>query len=274
MTIPLISKIGNYLFPGWKCPHACKGAHWWQINEIPINMERKGGNYLFPGWKCPHACKRAHWWQINEIPINMEKMWLAQTQWFLISCKGLCTQIVQTNLEFQFMTTIVMSMATKSSNLDDHISGANLQNDGHTPTSPSDWKGLEEMGASGSAPSHSPSWSPERQPSPGHSGTQYCLGICVTLTKKRGAAPPAPHIWMVPVVEDMLWHGWAGITKAVVTGPGRAILFYGRHSLGGLNLGEVRDATFPLTGAGTWVGKLAHLATDPLSIQEDWQVIA
>ena len=53
-------------------------------------------------------------------------------------------------------------------------------------------------------------------------------------------------------------------------GPGRAILFYGRHSLGeGLSLGEARDATFTLTGAGTLVGKLAHPTTNPLTIQED-----
>ena len=167
------------------------------------------------------------------------------------------------------MTTIVMLMATKSSNLDDQISGANLQNDGHTPTSSSGQKDLEEMGVSGSAPSHSPSQSPERWPSPGHPRTQYCLGICINLTKKRGAAPPPPHAWMVPVVEDMLQHGRAGLTKAVVMSPGRAILFYRRCSLGeGLSLGEVRDATFTLTGAGTWVGKLAHLSTNPLTIQE------
>ena len=36
----------------------------------------------------------------------------------------------------------------------------------------------------------------------------------------------------------------------------------------------MRDAIFTLTGAGTWVGKSADLATDPLTIQEDWQVIA
>ena len=61
-------------------------------------------------------------------------MQLVQTQWcFFISCKGLCTQIVQTKPEFQFTTTIVVSMANKSNDLDDQISGTNLQNDGHTP---------------------------------------------------------------------------------------------------------------------------------------------
>ena len=69
---------------------------------------------------------------------------------------------MQTNPEFQFMTTIVMSMAAKSRDLDDQISGANLQIKGHTLTSPSGQKGLEETGASGSAPPHSPSQSLER----------------------------------------------------------------------------------------------------------------
>ena len=52
---------------------------------------------------------------------------------------------------------------------------------------------------------------------------------------------------------------------------GRAVLFYGRWSLGeGLSLGKVRDTTLTLTSAGTSVGKLAHLAAKPLTIQEGW----
>ena len=31
---------------------------------------------------------------------------------------------------------------------------------------------------------------------------------------------------------------------------------------------KARDAAFLLTGAGTWVGKLAYFATDPMTIQE------
>ena len=74
---------------------------------------------------------------------------------------------------------------------------------------------------------------------------------------------------MAPIVVDMLHQGRTGLTKAVVTGPGRDVLFYGRWSLGeGLSLGEVRDVVHMLTGAGIWVGKLAYLATDPLTIQE------
>ena len=73
----------------------------------------------------------------------------------------------------------------------------------------------------------------------------------------------------------MLHDARTGLTKAVIMGPGRAILFYGRCSLGkGLTLDEARDAVFLLTGAGTWVGKPAYLATDPMTIQEGQWVIA
>ena len=42
----------------------------------------------------------------------------------------------------------------------------------------------------------------------------------------------------------------------------------------GLTLDEARDAAFLLTGAGTWVGKLAYLAADPMTIQEGKWAIA
>ena len=37
---------------------------------------------------------------------------------------------------------------------------------------------------------------------------------------------------------------------------------------------EARDATFLLTGAGTWVGKLAYLTADAMTIQEGKRAIA
>ena len=74
---------------------------------------------------------------------------------------------------------------------------------------------------------------------------------------------------MAPLVEDMLHDVRASLPKAVVTDPGRAVLFYGRHSLGkGLSADEVGNPAFLLTGAGMWVGKLAYLAADPMMIQE------
>ena len=65
-------------------------------------------------------------------------------------------------------------------------------------------------------------------------------------------------------MEDMLHDARTRLTEAVVIGPGMAVLLYGRHSMGeGLTVDKARDATFLLTGIGTWVGKTAYLATDP-----------
>ena len=77
-----------------------------------------------------------------------------------------------------------------------------------------------------------------------------------------------------PLVEDMLCYGRTSLTEVMVMGPGRAVLFYGRQSMGEvLSLVEARDATFIFTGAGTWVGKPAYLAADPLTMQEGWWII-
>ena len=80
---------------------------------------------------------------------------------------------------------------------------------------------------------------------------KHCLEICVTLTEELGAVPPPSHSWTAPLMEDVLCDARTRLTKA---GPGRAVLFYGRCSMGeGLTMEEARDATFLLTGAGTWV---------------------
>ena len=162
-----------------------------------------------------------------------------------------------------------MSMAAKSSDLEDRTSGANLQTEGHVDVPSQRSKDPRESGALGSSPSHLPSWSPARRPPSNHPNTRHCLEVNVTLTKELGAAPPLPHAWMVPLVEDMLHDARTSLTEVVVMGPGSAILFYGRCSLGeGLTMDEVRDAAFLLTGAGMWAGKPAYLAADPMTIQE------
>ena len=77
------------------------------------------------------------------------------------------------------------------------------------------------------------------------------------------------------IVEDMVHEGRTGLTEAVVTGPGRAVLFYGHHSLGeGLNLGEARDAAFTLSGIIAWVGKQAQISAKPISLADGRQLIA
>ena len=162
-----------------------------------------------------------------------------------------------------------MSMAAKSSDLEDRKSGANLQIEGHMDVPSQSAKDPGELGALGSSPSHSTSWSRARRLLLSHPNTRYCLEICVTLTEELGPVPQPSHAWTVFLVEDMLYYARTGLTEAVVTGLGGAVLFYGRHSLGeGLSLGDARDATFLLMGSGTWLGKPAYLATDPLTNQE------
>ena len=117
-----------------------------------------------------------------------------------------------------------------------------------------DLQGPEEEDSS---PSHLLSWSPAQRPLSGFPHTKYCLEIQVTLTGELGAIPLPSHSWMAPLVEDMLHEARTRLNEAVVTGPGRAVLFYGRCSMGeGLMADKARDVIFLLTGAGTWGGKI------------------
>ena len=168
-----------------------------------------------------------------------------------------------------------MSMASKSSDLVDEMSGANLQMEGHEDVPVQSAKDLWELEASDSPPSHLPSWSLAQRLPSSDPNTKYCLDICVTLMEELGAIPPPSHSWMAPLVEDMLCNARTGLTEAVVTGPGRGVLFYGRCSMGEcLIVDKARDATFLLTGTGTWVGKSAYLTADSMTIQEGKRAIA
>ena len=149
------------------------------------------------------------------------------------------------------------------------MSGDNSQMEGHVDMPSQSAKDPWELEASGSSTSHLPSWSLARRPPSSCPNMKHCLEIHVTLTEELGAVPPASHSWMAPLVGDMLCDIRTGLTKAVVTGPGRAVLFYGRHLMGeGLTTDKARETAFLLTGAGMWVGKLAYLTADPMTIKE------
>ena len=124
------------------------------------------------------------------------------------------------------MATVYVSMATKSSDLGDQRTGASIQTGGHTLTPLSGQHGPEETEAFGGTPSHSPSQSPVRKPTPDCPGTQYCLEIQVISTEDGGSTPPPLCAWWVPVVEDMVQDCKSGLTEAVVVGPGQAVLFF------------------------------------------------
>ena len=152
---------------------------------------------------------------------------------------------------------------------------ANLQANGLVEEPAQRGANQQETEEEDSSPHNSPTWSPVQRPSTGCLNTNYCLSIQATLTDELGDVLPPSHAWMVPVVEDMLQETRAGLTEAVVIGPGRAILFYGRCSMGeGLKADEARDTAFLLTGVKTWVGKLAYLTANPMMLQEDKRAIA
>ena len=162
-------------------------------------------------------------------------------------------------------------MAAKLSNLVDKTSEANLQVEKPAQGVADLW----ETEGEDSSPLHLLMWPPVQRPPLGCLNMKHCLEIQVTLKDELGDVPPPSPSWMALLVEDMLQEARAGLTEAVVTGPGRAILFYGRCSMGeGLRADEARDATFLLTGAGTWVGKLAYLTTNLMTIQEGIRAIA
>ena len=136
-------------------------------------------------------------------------------------------------------------------------------------------KDLWKMEALGSSPSCLPSWSPAKSPLSSHPNIRHCLEIHVTLMEELGAVPPPSHSWMAPLVEDMLCDVRISLTEVVVTGPGRAVLFYGRCSLGEcLTTVKARDATFLLTRVGMWVRKPGYLPANPMTIQEGQWAIA
>ena len=166
-------------------------------------------------------------------------------------------------------------MPAKMSDRGDNMTEANLQADGLVEEPAQRGADQREMEEEDSSPHNSSTWSPVQRPSTGRLNINYCLSIQVTLADELGDVLPPSHAWMAPVVEDMLQETRAGLMEAVVIGPGTAILFYGRHSMGeGLKVDEARDAAFLLTGVGPWVGKLAYLTTDPMMLQEGKRAIA
>ena len=166
-------------------------------------------------------------------------------------------------------------MTAKMSNRGDNLTEANLQAEGLKEEPAQRAVDRWEMEEEDSSPHNSLTWSPVQRLPTGHLSMNYCLSIQVILTDELGDVPPPLHSWMTPVIEDMLQETRAGLTEAVVVGPGRAILFYGRHYLGeGLKADKARDAAFLLTGAAAWLGKLAYLTANPMTLQEGKKAIA
>ena len=64
--------------------------------------------------------------------------------------------------------------------------------------------------------------------------------------------PPPDYAWTVPIIMDMFAGQRQGLSEVVVTGPGHALLFYGRRALGeGLTQNNTWDAIFLMSGKTT-----------------------
>ena len=121
---------------------------------------------------------------------------------YIISCQGLCTHNKRPYLEFQFTATNFMSMATKSSDLAEEMSGASLKVDGQVEEPTQGAKDLWESEEDDSSPSHLPLWSPARRLPSGHPNMRYCLDT--SNFEELGSTPQPSHSRMAPLVEDML----------------------------------------------------------------------
>ena len=100
------------------------------------------------------------------------------------------------------MATVFMSMAIRSSDLDEQKPGTNIQKEGHTLTPPSSQNDPEDPEAFGSTPSQSLSWFLARKPD--WPETRYCLDIQLISTEDERVALPPSHTWWVPIVEDIV----------------------------------------------------------------------
>ena len=88
-----------------------------------------------------------------DLQLTMDQTWLTQTQLFLnFLAWAFAPKLNEINLESQFTTTVFVSMATRSRNLDEQKPGVNIQTEGHTLTPPRYQNGPEEV--FGSAPLH------------------------------------------------------------------------------------------------------------------------
>ena len=88
---------------------------------------------------------------------------------YIISCQGSRAHNEWLYPEFQFTATNFISVAVKSSDLVDKMSGANLQADGHVEVPTQSATDLQEPEEEDSFPSHLPSWSPAWRLPSGHS---------------------------------------------------------------------------------------------------------
>ena len=102
-------------------------------------------------------------------------------------------------------------------------------------------------------------------------GLGTLLHPCKSDFRGRGWWPaPPPHAWSSLLIADMLQEGRKEqINKAVVLGPGGAILFFAWQShKEGLPLEGARDVGFSLMGPTSWAGRAAQVEATVSTVQD------
>ena len=158
-----------------------------------------------------------------------------------------------------------MSMATRSSDLDNQKFVVNVQTKGQPSHHQVAKMALKKQRHLGTPPSL---WQRSKHQTALRLGIVWKFKLCWPKMVKWHHPP---HAWQAPMEEDMLWDGISGLMEAVVTGPGQAILLYGRWYLGeGLSLGKAWETMFILSGDTSWIGKQAQLKANPVCLGEGW----
>ena len=191
----------------WNC-----GSLWPSLKLLPWWFE-KAGEYVFPVRKCPNVCRRNPLVADKQISASSWTRCIvtASTLVSLFSGMGLCTQTVWMYPEFQFTTTVFMSMATKLSNLDELNPEVKIQTEGYILTPTSSQNGPEDPEAFGSAPSHSPSRSATRKPMPDLPETLVLFrntgGFLLRIRKRyhHNLTPGRHWLWKICFMGRQTW---------------------------------------------------------------------
>ena len=91
-----------------------------------------------------------------------------------------------------------------------------------------------------------------------------------------GDQPPLPHVWEGGLITDILQEAWPDDhkTEAMVFSPGKAILFFGRHSKNeGLPYCKARDVEFGLGDPFNWAGRSMQIEASRSTVQEGCHAI-
>lgn len=95
----------------------------------------------------------------------------------------------------------------------------------------------------------------------------YYIRVRVTLTGQAPYGPPDSYAWTPEIVNNLLRIQDPDFTEALITGPGEAVVFYGRRTRGeGLTEAQAEISRARLSANVMWVAQSARLTADPVPV--------